>query len=249
VFAFRETRGSVEVAFTDRHGGVSQGPYASLDLGERRGQPPSASRDVRRNLELVVSRFTSPVRRPRLVRMNQVHGGHVHVVRPADLAAAEEPRPVTDALVTALPGTALMVRAADCVPVLLADVEAGVVGAAHAGRKGLVAGIVPNTVHAMRELGAEQLVAWIGPHVCGACYEVPEAMRDEVSGVIPQAHSSTSWGTASLDLGAGVRAQLLAEGASVVNAARCTVEEEDLYSYRRQGKESGRLAGLVWLRP
>ncbi|HET9860932.1 MAG TPA: polyphenol oxidase family protein, partial [Nocardioidaceae bacterium] len=156
---------------------------------------------------------------------------------------------VADGMVTVEPGVVLMVRAADCVPVLLADADRGVVGAAHAGRPGMVAGIIPNTVARMRALGAERLVGWLGPHVCGACYEVPEDMRTEVAAVVPESYAETSWGTPSVDIGAGVRAQLEAQGVEVVDASRCTVEDEDLYSYRRQGKESGRLAGLVWVRP
>ncbi len=177
--------------------------------------------------------------------MRQVHGADVAVV---DERAEAEP-PEADALVTRAPGVVLVVRVADCVPVLLADVERGVVGAAHAGRPGLVAGVVPATVAAMRDLGAAEITAWVGPHVCGACYEVPEQMRADVAAVVPEAYAETSWGTPAVDVGAGVRAQLAAAGVEIVDASRCTREDEDLYSYRRQGEESGRLAGLVWVRP
>ncbi len=115
---------------------------------------------------------------------------------------------VGDGLVTTQPGVSLMVRAADCVPVLFADESGTVIGAAHCGRPGLVAGIVPATVAAMRSLGAGPLRAWVGPHVCGRCYEVPEQMRDDVAAVEPDSRATTSWGTPSLDVGAGVRAQL-----------------------------------------
>ena len=123
------------------------------------------------------------------------------------------------------------------------------VGAAHAGRPGLVAGIVPAAVAAMRELGAEEITAWVGPHVCGGCYEVPEQMRSDVAAAVPEAYAETSWGTPALDIGAGVRAQLTDAGVTTVDASRCTIEDEDLFSYRRQGTASGRLAGLVWVRP
>ncbi len=142
-----------------------------------------------------------------------------------------------------------MVRVADCVPVLLADVEHRVVGAAHAGRPGLVAGIVPATVARMRDLGADRIVAWLGPHVCGSCYEVPGEMRDEVAAVVPEAYAETSWATPAVDVGAGVVAQLEKLGVEVVDASRCTLETEDLYSYRREGAAAGRLGGLVWVRP
>ena len=177
-----------------------------------------------------------------LADLHQVHG--CDVVTPGD-----GPRPDADGIVTDRPGVVLMVRAADCVPVLLADAEAGVVGAAHAGRPGLAAAVVPATLARMRDLGASAVTAWIGPHVCGACYEVPAEMRDEVGALVPESVATTSWGTPSLDLGAGVRAQLATEGVTVVDAARCTRESGDLFSYRRDGRRAGRQAGLVRIRP
>jgi YfiH family protein len=153
--------------------------------------------------------------------------------------------PQADALVTASAGVTLMVRAADCVPVLLADAFGAVVGAAHCGRPGLVAGIVPATVVAMRETGAGRLTAWIGPHICGGCYEVPAQMRDEVAAVEPASRATTSWGTPSVDVGAGVRAQLERLDVEVVDLSSCTRESPDLFSYRRDGRASGRQAGLI----
>jgi hypothetical protein len=177
--------------------------------------------------------------------MRQVHGADVQVVTAIDAGTP----PTADGLVTAEPGTVLMVRVADCVPLLLADPAAGVVAAVHAGRPGLAAGVVPRAVETMRSLGADRLRGWVGPHVCGACYEVPEQLRAEVSAVVPEAYATTSWGTPSLDIGAGVQAQLAAAGIEAERVARCTIEDEDLFSYRRQGAASGRLAGLVWVRP
>ena len=141
-----------------------------------------------------------------------------------------------------------MVRAADCVPVLLADVERGVIAAVHSGRPGLVAGVVPAAVQRMLDLGAAEITAWIGPHVCGRCYEVPPTMQAEVAAVVPQARSTTSWGTPALDIGAGVRAQLEAAGTAVVDVSACTRETPALYSYRRDGAGAGRLAGLIRIR-
>ena len=115
----------------------------------------------------------------------------------------------------------------------------------HCGRPGLAAGVVPAAVARMRELGAHRLTAWVGPHVCGACYEVPAELQDEVAAVVPESRATTAWGTPSLDLGAGVRAQLAAAHVRVVDADRCTRESADLYSYRRDGTSAGRLAGLV----
>lgn len=256
MFAFQDSRAPVDVAFTDRHGGVSDGPYASLNLAASGGDDPDS---VEANMDRVASAFVRGPEAPAgdafrlppvVVSMSQVHGADAHVVDKEFLSHRLPDAPiVADGMVTVEPGVVLMVRAADCVPVLLADADRGVVGAAHAGRPGMVAGIIPNTVARMRALGAERLVGWLGPHVCGACYEVPEDMRTEVAAVVPESYAETSWGTPSVDIGAGVRAQLEAQGVEVVDASRCTVEDEDLYSYRRQGKESGRLAGLVWVRP
>ncbi len=116
----------------------------------------------------------------------------------------------------------------------------------HAGRKGVALDIVGRTVATMRDLGAGDLEAWVGPHVCGACYEVPEDMRAEVAALVPTTYAETRRGTPGLDLGAGVRAQLEAHGVTVHEVARCTLEEETLHSYRRDGDRAGRFAGLVW---
>lgn len=140
-----------------------------------------------------------------------------------------------------------MVRAADCVPVLLADPDAQVIGAAHAGRLGMALGVVPATVARMRELGGDRITAWVGPHICGSCYEVPVDLRDEVAATVPASRSTTSWGTPALDIGAGVRAQLTAVGVEVVDVGRCTRESPDLHSYRRDGARAGRQAGVIRL--
>ncbi len=173
---------------------------------------------------------------------------HGDTVVLADPTGAAGPRPEGDGIVTDRPGVVLMVRVADCVPVLIADPGAGVVGAAHAGRNGVAVGVVPRTVAAMRELGARRLTAWVGPHVCGACYEVPADLQDDVARVVPAARATTSWGTPSLDLGAGVRSQLESDGVSVVETGGCTRESPDLYSHRRDGAGAGRLAGVIVVR-
>jgi hypothetical protein len=134
------------------------------------------------------------------------------------------------------------------VPVLLVAPDEGVIGAAHSGRPGMVAGVVPATVTRMRELGAGRIEGWIGPHVCGRCYEVPEQLRADVAAVVPDSYSETSWGTPSVDLGAGVRAQLEELDVAVNDVSRCTRESDDLYSYRRDGERAGRLAAVVRLR-
>ncbi|MGY1582491.1 peptidoglycan editing factor PgeF [Streptomyces sp. MN13] len=228
-------------AFTDRWGGVSAAPYEELNLGGAVGDDPGA---VRANRELAAKSLGLD---PGLVVwMNQVHGNEVAVV---DGPWNVERVPQVDGLVTAGRGIALAVLTADCVPVLLADPVAGVVSAAHAGRPGMVAGIVPAAVAAMVKLGADpsRIVARTGPAVCGRCYEVPEAMRAEVAAVEPGAYAETSWGTPAVDVAAGVHAQLERLGVhDREQSPVCTLESQDHFSYRRD-RTTGRLAGYVWL--
>ena len=228
MFAYRDSREGdvsrlrVDVAFTD----------ASLDL-----------QGLHEDFPQLLSRVEGEIGVP-LARLSQVHGDEVLVVdAPMPLGQV----PSADALVTTTRGLGLMVRVADCVPVLLADIEAGVIGAVHSGWPGMVLDVTTRAVEVMRERGATDIVAWVGPHVCGACYEVPEQMRSEVSAVVPEAFAETSWGTPAVDIGAGVRAQLARAGVEVLDVAGCTREEAGLHSYRRDGAAAGRFAGLVWL--
>nr|WP_030593023.1 peptidoglycan editing factor PgeF [Streptomyces rimosus] len=229
-------------AFTDRWGGVSAAPYAELNLGGAVGDDPES---VRTNRELAAKALgLDPAR---VVWMNQVHGRDVAVVDGPWRDDTDIPG--VDAVVTARRGLALAVLTADCTPVLLADPVAGVTGAAHAGRPGLVAGVVPATVEAMTALGADpgRIIARTGPAVCGRCYEVPEAMRAEVAAVVPEAWATTSRGTPAVDMAAGVRAQLAAYGVRVgEHSHTCTLESADHFSYRRD-RITGRLASYVWL--
>ncbi|MEU0006315.1 peptidoglycan editing factor PgeF [Streptomyces sp. NPDC006314] len=237
----RESVSGAHFAFTDRWGGVSAAPYEELNLGGAVGDAPEA---VRGNRELAAKSLGLDA--GRVVWMNQVHGADVAVV---DEPWGERPVPEVDAIVTARRGLALAVLTADCVPVLLADPVAGVAAAAHAGRPGMVKGIVPAAVRAMVELGAEpeRIVARTGPAVCGRCYEVPEQMRAEVAAVEPAAHAETGWGTPAVDVSAGVHAQL--DRLGVCDRAQspvCTLESDDHFSYRRD-RTTGRLASYVWL--
>ncbi|MFI1208071.1 peptidoglycan editing factor PgeF [Streptomyces sp. NPDC020802] len=228
-------------AFTDRWGGVSAVPYEELNLGGAVGDDPEA---VWTNRELAAKALgLDPAR---VVWMNQVHGRDVAVV---DEPWGERPVPPVDAVVTARRGLALAVLTADCTPVLLADPVAGIAAAAHAGRPGMVAGVVPAAVEAMVELGAEpaRIVARTGPAVCGRCYEVPEAMRTEVAAAEPAAYAETTWGTPAVDVTAGVHAQLERLGVrDREQSPVCTIESDDHFSYRRD-RTTGRLAGYVWL--
>lgn len=233
--------GGAHFAFTDRWGGVSAAPYDSLNLGGAVGDDPAAVLANRERAARALGRDPG-----RVVWMNQVHGREVAVV---DGPWGERPVPAVDALVTTRPELALAVLTADCVPVLLADAAAGVAAAAHAGRPGLVAGVVPAAVETMITLGArpDRIIALIGPSVCGKCYEVPAAMREAAAAVVPQAYAETRAGTPALDIAAGVRAQLAALGVPAAGGPGvCTLESADHFSYRRE-HTTGRLAGYVWL--
>jgi YfiH family protein len=131
------------------------------------------------------------------------------------------------------------------VPVLLADPEAGLVGAVHAGWRGVLAGVAGRAVAELRGAGARKVGAVIGPAICGNCYEVsPDLVQRFAQAGLPA--SATSWGTSSLDLPALVAAQLEAAGvAQVARVDRCTLEDQALYSHRRQAAQAGRMAGFV----
>jgi polyphenol oxidase len=244
----------VGAAFSGRSGGVSTAPYDSLNLGGAVGDDPAAVTANRRRAAAALG-----VDPARTVWMRQVHGADVAFVTapapapadegaPADDGASGDHGPV-DAVVTTVPGLVLAVLVADCAPVLLADPAAGVAGAAHSGRPGTAAGVVPALVKAMCERGADpaRIRAAIGPAACGGCYEVPAEMRDEVAAVVPAAHATTSKGTPGLDIRGGIAAQLAASGVDDVRVdPRCTIETPDLFSYRRDGR-TGRFAGFVWL--
>lgn len=236
MFSYRTSLGPVELAFTDRLGGVSAAPFDELNLAVGSADPA-----VPENIERVREAFGPG---DAWVHLRQVHGSHVHVADPS-LVTLDPSLPEADGVIATRPGLTLSVRAADCVPVLLADAEAGVIGAAHAGRKGVASGVVVATVRAMRDHGASAIQAWIGPYVCGACYEVPAALQADVVAQVPETLATTSWGTPALDLGAGIRAQLEAEVVEVHDVSRCTRESPDLYSYRRDGAAAGRHAGLI----
>jgi YfiH family protein len=225
---------------TDRRGGRSRSPYDSFNLGDHVGDDPG---DVAANRARVARELKVP--EDRLVWMNQVHGRGVAVVD----GPQDGPVPATDALVTATPGLVLCVLVADCVPVLLADHEAGVVAAVHAGREGVRQGVVPAALSAMASLGARarHVTALLGPAVCGACYEVPAAMQAEVDAALPGSAVRTRTGTAGLDIRAGLYHQLVALGVAKVGGdPRCTREDRNLYSHRRDGR-TGRLAAITWL--
>lgn len=187
------------------------------------------------------SALADALKAERVVMARQVHGATV--VRSDQVTERTE----ADAIVVADRGVAALVRVADCTPIALVDPDRPLAAVVHAGRAGLVAGVVPAAIETMRAAGARRLVAVVGPRVCGRCYELPPDLADSVAAAVPQARSTTSWGTRAADIGAGVVAQLESNGIEVhdVGADQCTVENEHWFSHRRQGAAAGRFGIAV----
>jgi len=187
---------------------------------------------VARNRELL-SKITGPIQ-----FMNQVHGDEVVEVK----SLIDDP--TCDALITTVPGIALAVMVADCIPLLLSS--STVVAAVHVGRRGLMNSIALKAVDAMRALGAEQIHAQLGASICGRCYEVPQELADEVVAKHPSASSLTNTLTPALDLPRALITDLVAHGVTYEASTICTLENDEYFSYRRHNI-TGRNAGVVWL--
>lgn len=200
---------------------------------------------VERNRALIEEEFGVPV-----LFVNQVHSSEAVTIHTRnDVDAIRAALPSADALVTDRRDIAVAIMVADCVPVVLSDPEAGVIAAAHAGRRGLLDGIVENTVDAMRARGAkvEDITAVIGPSICGACYEVPEYMREESLSRNPAVGAYTSWHTPALDLPRGTHFALRQSGLreeSIHTLNACTRESTEFFSYRRD-PHTGRFAAVI----
>ena len=215
--------------FTTRRNGASLAPYESLNLAQHVGDNAET---VARNRELL-SKITGPIQ-----FMNQVHGDEVVEVK----SLIDDP--TCDALITTVPGIALAVMVADCIPLLLSS--STVVAAVHVGRRGLMNSIALKAVEAMRALGAEQIHAQLGASICGRCYEVPQELADEVVAKHPAASSLTNNLTPALDLPRALIADLVASGVTYEASTICTLENDEYFSYRRHNI-TGRNAGVVWL--
>jgi YfiH family protein len=222
---------------TTRRGGVSLPPWDSLNLAVH---VDDAFAKVQENR----ARLVAELGVEGLAFGKQVHGAGVRVVRSLSKKTSRG-LDDTDGLVTTVPGIALVMMGADCLPVLLAG--DGVGGAAHVGRGGLVKGVLAEVVRVMRAEGATEVTAVIGPGICGGCYEVPPSMAGEVEKAVPGTRCETRAGTTGLDLTAGATAQLAALGVASTAVGGCTLEQPELFfSYRRDGV-TGRHGGAVWL--
>ncbi|WP_028708198.1 polyphenol oxidase family protein [Propionicicella superfundia] len=241
----------IGVAFTHRWGGVSEGPFEALNLG-RTDLDHSAS--VVENF----ARLRDSLAVDSVHVVHQVHGTTVHEVTTeeaagwsptsplGDGAPGQDPLPVADAVVTGVPGAAIAIRVADCLPVLLAAPRERLVAAVHAGRVGLLSGVVQATIEAMRRRGAGEISAWIGPHICGDCYEVPATMAAHAAEILPATAARTTWGTPAIDLAAGAVAVLAEAGIGVEHVGPCTRTDPSYFSHRSD-PAAGRQAGVIWI--
>ncbi|MBI3127504.1 MAG: peptidoglycan editing factor PgeF [Candidatus Tectomicrobia bacterium] len=232
--------------FSTRRGGVSEGEFRSLNLGQAKGEDSERVRENRRRFFQVAEMEPS-----RVAEVRQVHGTAV-------VAADEIPegaRVEADGVLTAEPGVAVAVQTADCLPVLLADARRRAVAAVHAGRKGIGAGVLAEAVRRMGErFGSrpEDLVAGLGPAISGACYEVGEECLP------PFRERYPDWRDFSIPLGRGkwlldlpeaARRQLAAAGIPgerIGPPGPCTFSESArFFSYRRDGAPTGRLWAII----
>ena len=218
-------------SFTDRTGGLSTGAFLSRNLATHVGDDQASVIANRAELENLLG---LPIQ-----YMNQVHGDAV-----ATVGAEIIPEPTADALVTQSVDIGLAVMVADCIPLLMASSKT--VAAVHVGRKGLMNKVAVATVQEMRSRDTSQITAVVGPSICGKCYEVSQDIYDDVAKSFPLAESKTRDGALALDLSRALIDQLESIGVKVINEGRCTVEDINLYSYRRDGV-TGRQVGVVWL--
>ena len=235
---------SVSVLSTTRQGGVSEAPYddgaggGGLNLGTHVGDTEHA---VTHNRALLRQQLPSEP-----VWLTQVHGARV--------LNADHPQTTmqADACIATRAGVVCAIMTADCTPVLLADSRGRVVGAAHAGWRGLAAGVLETTVNAMRDCGAEEILAWLGPGIGPQAFEVGEDVLDAFAHL--QADTSVFRAIADrpgkflADLPALAKRALAGVGVTqVVGGEHCTVTDpKRFYSFRRE-RTTGRMASMIWL--
>lgn len=239
---------AVRHAVFTRLGGVSGGSFAGLNVGSLVGDDPAAVEANHATLFQVLG-----VRPERVVTARQVHGNHVAVVGATEGGTT---LPATDALVTREPGTALLLRFADCLPLMLYDAQRNAIGLAHAGWRGVVANVVPRTVAALQEsFGCDPTDLWagLGPCIRACCYEVGPELAEPVRqafDVCDELLLEQANGKWRFDLPAAVRRQLLAAGVQrIEDSGLCTsCRTDEFYSHRAENGHTGRFAALLALR-
>lgn len=230
----------VTAAFTTRHGGVSEGPYATCNLGLSTDDDPEAVRENRHRTAEALGFEAGD-----LAVAGQVHGARVRgVLRPGTY-------PGCDGLVTRTRGVLLGIVAADCAAVLLADAEAGVIGACHAGWRGAADRIVIEAVKAMARVGArpERICAYVGPCIGLDSFEVGEEVASRLKKYVVR---RDAWDKPHVDLKAAVVDQLRQGGVTEdhveVSAHDTMAAPDDFFSHRASGGVTGRMMGLVGMR-
>jgi len=234
----------VRAAFTTRRGGASAAPWDSFNLGAHVGDAPQAVATNRARLRSLLALPSEPV------WLSQVHG---NAVLDLEARAASRGTPVADGAVARAAGGVCAIMVADCLPVLFASHDGTRIGAAHAGWRGLAAGVLENTVAAL-EAPAAGLTAWLGPAISQPNFEVGDEVRavfvDADAGAAPHFSSNTR-GRWQADLAGLARRRLAALGIRDVHGGGwCTVaDRERFFSHRRDGQQSGntgRMAALIW---
>lgn len=255
-YADPASNSGVGVCFTDRIGGYSTcGAASGFNLGRTDVDDVDA---LRATMGMVRARIKVNA----VCALHQVHGTSVYRASDPDRwsqdawlgdvitdPATGNPQsrlPIADASITDKAGVALMIRVADCVPIVLADRHARVIGAVHAGRRGLLAGVIQAAVEQMAQLGARHLHAWIGPRIPASAYEVPQNMADDAWDILPACRALSAQGTPAIDLGAGARSILEDQQVSVTDTELFTTDKR-FYSHRGDGPKTGRQAGFIWL--
>ena len=224
--------------WTDRHGGVSAAPYASLDLGTHVGDHPDR---VARNRGRVADLLGLPG--PETWRfLDQIHGDGVVTVR----GPVTDAPPAADAAVTGVVGLVLVVLTADCAPVVIADDAA--VGVVHVGWRGLAGGVVARAVAALRAIGSGPVRAAVGPCIRAPHYEFgPSDLAVLVDRFGPSVAGRTGSGAPALDVVAGLRVALAECGVDDLDdVGVCTAADPDYFSYRRDGR-TGRQGLVAWI--
>lgn len=233
---------NVHAAFSLRSGGTSEPPWDSLNLGVHVGDDPAAVAENRRRLAHALRLPTEPI------WLDQVHGCDVLRVE-ATSRPASGTRPRADAIVTNSSGVVLAIQVADCLPVLFASRDGQALGAAHAGWRGLAAGVLEATVAAMGR-PAEEIVAWLGPSIGVAHFEVGEEVREAflASQVdAASAFSPNARGRWQCDLPALARGRLAALGIGRVDGGDwCTAADPVRFYSHRRDQRTGRMAALLW---
>ena len=232
--------GAVRAGCTLREGGASLAPYASFNLGDHVGDDPGIVRGNRASLRAALRLPSEPL------WLQQVHGTHVLDADAADAGRIAAP---ADAAVTRQSGRVLAILVADCMPVLFASADGAVLAAAHAGWRGLSAGVLEATVQAMR-VDPRGVHAWLGPAISAAHFEVGDDVRDAFlahDARAAAAFTANARGRWQCDLAALAQARLAALGlAQVYSAHQCTfADAKNCFSYRRDGR-TGRMAALLW---